>query len=108
MVVLNQLTAALAGFATLAAAVPTNPPRKQFTVNQSARTRAQGKTVNLPGMYAQALNKYHAQVPQHVQAAAERGSAVTKPEQNDVEYLTPVDVGGTTMELDFDTGSADL
>jgi hypothetical protein len=29
-------------------------------------------------------------------------------EFNDLEYLTPVEIGDTTMQLDFDTGSSDL
>jgi len=38
-----------------------------------------------------------------------QGSATTTPgDSHDSLYLTPVNVGGTTMMLDFDTGSADL
>jgi hypothetical protein len=29
-------------------------------------------------------------------------------ESNDLEYLSPIEVGGVTMKLDFDTGSSDL
>lgn len=38
------------------------------------------------------------------------GSAVTTPEDYDVEYLTPVQIGSPaqTLNLDFDTGSSDL
>jgi hypothetical protein len=38
------------------------------------------------------------------------GSAVTTPEDYDTEYLTPVSIGtpAQTLNLDFDTGSADL
>jgi len=37
------------------------------------------------------------------------GTVVTRPgDKHDSLYLTPVNVGGTTMMLDFDTGSADL
>lgn len=38
------------------------------------------------------------------------GSAVTTPEEYDVEYLTPVQIGNPpqTLNLDFDTGSSDL
>jgi hypothetical protein len=41
-------------------------------------------------------------------SATQTGSVVTNPEAFDVRYLCPVSVGGTTMFLDFDTGSADL
>jgi hypothetical protein len=35
-------------------------------------------------------------------------SEVAVTEKNDLEYLSPVDIGGTMMQLDFDTGSSDL
>ncbi|KAK0732040.1 penicillopepsin [Lasiosphaeris hirsuta] len=36
------------------------------------------------------------------------GSVTTTPEQGDVEYLSPVTIGGQTINLDFDSGSSDL
>ncbi|KAM7217011.1 penicillopepsin [Rhypophila decipiens] len=36
------------------------------------------------------------------------GSVAAIPEGNDIEYLAPVDIGGQTLNLDFDTGSSDL
>jgi hypothetical protein len=36
------------------------------------------------------------------------GSVVATPADQDVEYLCPVSIGGETLNLDFDTGSADL
>lgn len=115
MVVFSKITAALACL-SVASAVPMGGARKgsvtvnkgSFTVNQRARPAVSPKSLNLPGMYANALTKYGASVPAGVKAAAESGSAITTPEQNDLEYLTPVNVGGTTLNLDFDTGSADL
>ncbi|KAI0880570.1 acid protease [Annulohypoxylon maeteangense] len=48
-------------------------------------------------------------------AAAAKGSAANgtglvtnTPEANDVEYLSPVNIGGQTLNLDFDSGSSDL
>jgi aspergillopepsin I len=107
MVVFSKVTAVLA-LSAVAAAVPVQSPRQGFTVNQVTRTATKAKSVNLPAIYASALSKYGATVPANVQAAAVSGSAVTTPEDGDVEYLTPVSVGGTTLNLDFDTGSADL
>jgi hypothetical protein len=108
MVVFSKITVGLACL-SVASAVPMGGARKSsFTVNQLARPATGTKTLNLPGMYANALAKYGASVPASVKAAAESGSAVTTPENDDEEYLTPVNVGGTTMNLDFDTGSADL
>jgi aspergillopepsin I len=109
MVVFSKITVVLAGLASVTSAVPTGSSRKStFTVNQKARPVAQPKSLNLPGMYAASLSKFGAAVPASVKAAAESGSAVTTPENNDEEYLTPVNIGGTTLNLDFDTGSADL
>ncbi|KAJ5690053.1 hypothetical protein N7462_004445 [Penicillium macrosclerotiorum] len=109
MVVFSKITVVLAGLSTVVSAVPMGPSRKSsFTINQLARPVSQPKTLNLPGMYAAALSKYGATIPASVRAAAESGSATTTPENNDEEYLTPVNVGGTILNLDFDTGSADL
>lgn len=41
-------------------------------------------------------------------AAVQSGSVTANPEQYDESYLCPVSVGGQTLQLDFDTGSADL
>ena len=36
------------------------------------------------------------------------GEVAANPETNESEYLSPVSIGGQTLMLDFDTGSADL
>lgn len=41
-------------------------------------------------------------------ANEQTGSVAANPEQNDVEFLSPVKIGGQTLNLDFDTGSSDL
>lgn len=41
-------------------------------------------------------------------AAAGTGVVAATPEQGDVEYLAPVNIGGQTLNLDFDSGSSDL
>lgn len=41
-------------------------------------------------------------------AAPGTGVVAATPEQGDVEYLAPVNIGGQTLNLDFDSGSSDL
>jgi hypothetical protein len=41
-------------------------------------------------------------------SGTETSSVVAESEANDLEYLSKVDVGGVSMNLDFDTGSSDL
>ncbi|KAL6863610.1 aspartic peptidase domain-containing protein [Trichoderma novae-zelandiae] len=41
-------------------------------------------------------------------ASGQVGSVTNTPEGNDVEFLSPVSIGGQTLNLDFDTGSSDL
>ena len=36
------------------------------------------------------------------------GSATASPASNNAEYIVPVTIGGQTLNLDFDSGSADL
>ncbi|KAF2100754.1 aspartyl protease [Rhizodiscina lignyota] len=93
--------AAFAGFASLAIASPIELQKRAgaFRVDQVES----GKRV---------YQKYSKTVPTKVSAAAAAaaasGSVEASPEQYDAEYLCPVSVGGTTLNLDFDTGSADL
>lgn len=41
-------------------------------------------------------------------ATNQTGSVVAAPEQNAALFLSPVDIGGQTLNLDFDSGSSDL
>ncbi|KAM0261421.1 hypothetical protein ACHAQJ_002274 [Trichoderma viride] len=41
-------------------------------------------------------------------SSGQTGSVTNTPEGNDVEFLSPVNIGGQTLNLDFDTGSSDL
>lgn len=51
------------------------------------------------------------EIPTAVLAAAPPGGTaqtIAISEANDLEYLSPIEVGGVMMKLDFDTGSSDL
>lgn len=110
------ILAALVACAALSTAAPTTDfvPRKTFQVGQVPNPR--GKFVkNGPQQLMKAYNKYArigAVAPPDVASAASyaqaTGSVKATPEQYDQAYLCPVNIGGKTVNLDFDTGSADL
>lgn len=60
--------------------------------------------------YANALRRYGASVPDSFAPAeaSGTGSVPALPQEQDTYYLCAVDIGGQTLNLDFDTGSADL
>lgn len=107
MVGFSKVASAAVGLAAMADAAPTPSLLGGFSINQILGQVTKGG-VNLPGMYARSLAKYGGTPSPGLKDAMGRGSAVTTPEPHDIEYLTPVDVGGTTMHLNIDTGSADL
>jgi len=110
----TYLTAALA----LTSAVVATPVQKRdtFSVEQ---VKHSVHLKNGPAQVAKTLRKYGKVVPQHIQAAADArantvtaastGSEPANPsDEYDSSYLSPVTIGSTTVNLDFDTGSADL
>lgn len=98
-------TTALVSLA-VAKPVPVELPRqtKTFSLVQSVAKPFQAGPVALKKV----LQKYKVSVPGNIAAAAETGSVTASPEQYDAVYLCPVTIGGQTLNLDFDTGSADL
>ncbi len=66
-----------------------------------------------PLALANAYRRYGGYIPSDVQGAASaavssNASVTTSPQTDDSEYLCAVNIGGQTLNLDFDTGSADL
>lgn len=84
--------------------VPQAGAKKGFTVTQSVPKPFQAGPVVMKNTYI----KYGVPVPGDIDAAAADGTVTATPEQYDSEYLCPVTIGGQTLNLDFDTGSADL
>jgi len=112
------LTAALA-LTGAAIANPVSLNKRGFTVEQVERKVF---LKNGPEQTIKTLRKFGKAVPVHIQKAADIG-----PSQDDISaladngtapavpgdaydslYLSPVTLGSTTVQLDFDTGSADL
>ncbi|RMZ88204.1 hypothetical protein DV736_g4573, partial [Chaetothyriales sp. CBS 134916] len=80
---------------------------KGFSVSQSVAKPYRPGAVRL----AQAYNKFSRPVPTDIATAASSangGEATATPEEYDEAYLVSVSVGGQDLNLDFDTGSADL
>lgn len=78
---------------------------KGFSITGSVARPLPGYAVRL----ANAYSKYGAKLPEYLAAAATAtGSVPANPEESDVAYLSEVTIGGQKLNLDFDTGSADL
>ncbi len=92
---------------SLSSATPIrSPSAKTFSVKQSVPKPFVPGSVQL----AKVLLKYGLEdVSKQIFAAAKRsGTTSATPETYDEEYLCPISIGGQTVDLDFDTGSADL
>jgi hypothetical protein len=111
---MQQTLAALAAIAAVAVASPVEPrasvPNVKFSVPQVSTGNT--KVAAPPLALSKAIKKYGGTPPTVVEkaaAAAQQSGTVTANSYNgDSEYLCPVSVGGTTLNLDFDTGSSDL
>jgi hypothetical protein len=114
-----------AGLAAVVAAVPTtNMPGHRKAGFSVPQVRANNYVRHGPSAMAKTLLKFGQTVPDDLAATIKawkisrrellakrtNGSAVTTPEQSDIEYLTPVSIGtpAQTLNLDFDSGSSDL
>lgn len=103
---LASLTALVAAFGLVTASPVALEKRKTFTLNQVAKNTY---VKNGAASIAKTYEKFGKSVPANIlAAAAQQGTVAANPEDEDVSYLCPVTVGTTTMDLDFDTGSADL
>ncbi|KAF2466381.1 Asp-domain-containing protein [Lindgomyces ingoldianus] len=106
---LASLTAIIALLGLVAASPVDIQKRKTFTVSQVERKQF---IKNGAAQTAKTFRKFGVKVPAHILAAAAAGPngtvAAVPSDAYDSLYLSPVDVGGTTLHLDFDTGSADL
>ncbi|KAF4302444.1 putative aspartic endopeptidase pep1 protein [Botryosphaeria dothidea] len=104
-----KFAAAFVALCGLSAATPIEKRGKTFTLEQVHRGNF---TKNGPSQVVKTFNKFGKAAPVEAvaaAAAASTGTVTTTPgDEYDSLYLTPVTVGSNTLELDFDTGSADL
>jgi hypothetical protein len=91
---------------SLAAASPLEK-RGSFSVTQVPNTKF---VANGPTAYARAFKKYNKPIPHDLAVATSNDGSVaaTPDDASDSEYLSPVSIDGQTLNLQFDTGSADL
>lgn len=83
-------------------------PPTGFAVNMSQPILVR---LDGPKALAKAYLKYTGSVPANMKALEKRGSqssVAATPQAYDYQYLAPVTVGGQTLTMNFDTGSADL
>lgn len=82
--------------------------KKAFTIHQSDEPKEFIQSG--PAAVLSTYEKFGKTAPQDVvtAAAANNGVVTASPSAYDSQYLTPVNVGGQTVNLDIDTGSADL
>ena len=103
----TQLATVGATFGALVVAMPLQSRGIQtfsFKQEPGAKVVRNGPTA-LKSIY----DKYKKPVPKDVAAAAANdGEGINNPTASDTQYLTPVNIGGQTLNLDFDTGSSDL
>lgn len=92
---------------TLVSATPIEKRKQAFRLDQTVEKPF---ILSGPAALAHTYSKYGKAVPPVIAVAAANNdeTLVANPEQFDSEYLSPVTIGGQTLNLDFDTGSSDL
>lgn len=97
-------------------AVPAPIEKRSFTIHreQTGRVRSRNGVAEM----ARAYRKYGWAVPETMHAAVinatnraasnQAGSTTATAEEGDAEFLSPIKIGGQTLMMNLDTGSADL
>jgi hypothetical protein len=99
--------------AAIVLSTPTPNIQKRSFTHVVKRKVNTGPTAGVNALAA-AYRKYSFDMPAGMTVGSSKavtgqsGSVTAQPEQNAAEYLSPVTIGGQTLNLDFDTGSSDL
>ena len=89
---------------SFALATPTRRANQGFTVYEDVPK----PLIPGPVLLLRAYQKYGATPPPDLLDSVTTGSVTATPEAQDAGYLSPVIIGGQTLNLNLDTGSADL
>ena len=111
----KAVVATLAALSTCTFAVNPSLEKRAFTLRSIPKRRV----IDGPSALRKAYLKHGIDVPVELRkrqlipasplnTSGSTASDIALSEKNDLEYLSPVQIGGTTLQLDFDTGSSDL
>ncbi|PNY21206.1 Uncharacterized protein TCAP_07266 [Tolypocladium capitatum] len=109
----------LVSLLALVSAASSSIQKRSFSVDRVANPNFAGR--NGHNALAKAYRKFGMVVPQGLadtlaaqntkrseNGTKQTGTVEADPKKNDVEFLSPVTIGGQKLNLDFDTGSSDL
>jgi hypothetical protein len=117
---IRQVVVLLLAWSSCILASPTPFQKRAFSVNQPDRGSGfEDGPLDLRRAYLKhgidlppgLVVKRQAPAPIAARAAPQptaTGSTIAISDKNDLEYLSPVNIGGVMMQMDFDTGSSDL
>jgi hypothetical protein len=101
--------------AVLSSPTPTQPLQKRSFKHVVRRNINRRSTSAGPDAMLKAYRKWgfqlmsrQATAAQGAAGSSQSGTVAASPEPNEAEYLSPVQIGGQTLNMDFDTGSSDL
>ncbi|QKX57944.1 uncharacterized protein TRUGW13939_05064 [Talaromyces rugulosus] len=78
------------------------------TTATTASTNSGFQALNFKPINHRYRNKHNAAVGTNSTSAGQNGTVATTSVDGDVEFVSPVSIGGQTIMMDFDTGSSDL
>ncbi|KAI0154557.1 aspartic protease pepB [Xylariaceae sp. FL1272] len=90
---------------TLAELTTETEGRRSFSLDQRPRAE-NGEPLNISTIFARNLFRYGGQVPRSVAYSAKTASVIALSQNQ--EFVVPVSVGASTLQLSIDTGSSDL
>lgn len=96
-------TAAILVLFVLASLIEGQDNSKSFTLHQRSRSSVKSGPAPVLSMY----HKFNKRAPENVQnaAAVRNGAVIASPSKFDQQFLTPITIGGQTLDLQLDTGS---